>query len=58
MDKWISVSDSVPQEKGYYLTTTMHNEVYCDYWEGEYFGRTELVIAWMPLPKPYRKADK
>lgn len=31
MDKWISVSDSVPQEKGYYLTTTMHNEVYCDY---------------------------
>ena len=52
---WTSVSDGVPQEKGCYLTTSMYKEVHCDHWNGEYFDRTELVIAWMPLPEPYKK---
>ena len=52
---WIPVSERLPEENGYYLTTTMYHEVYCDYWEGERFGRTEAVIAWMSLPEPYKK---
>ena len=53
ISRWISVSERLPEENGYYLTTTMYHEVYCDYWEEERFNRTEAVIAWMPLPKPY-----
>lgn len=49
---WKLISESWPVLKGYYLTTTIHREVYCDYWNGESFDRTEAVIAWMPLPKP------
>lgn len=52
--KWIPVSERLPEEDGYYLTTTMYHEVYCDYWEEEHFNRTEAVIAWMPLPEPYK----
>lgn len=52
--KWIPVSERLPEENGYYLTTTMHHEVYCDYWEEERFNRTEAVIAWMPKPEPYK----
>ena len=45
--------EKVPEEKGMYLTTTIDKDVYCDYWNGVNFDRTELVIAWMPLPLPY-----
>ena len=54
--EWIPVSERLPEEKGYYLTTTMYHEVYCDYWD-ENFNRTEEVIAWMPLPKPYKAGE-
>jgi hypothetical protein len=52
---WIPVSDKVPEDNGYYLTTTMFCEVYCDHWTEVSFDRQETVIAWMPLPKPYRQ---
>ena len=53
-NKWIPISKEVPEENGYYLTTTMFNQVYCDYWNGVAFDRSETVIAWMPLPLPYK----
>ena len=53
VDNWIPCSRKVPEEKGMYLTTTIDKCVYCDYWNGVNFDRTELVIAWMPLPSPY-----
>ena len=53
VDNWIPCSRKVPEEKGMYLTTTIDKCVYCDYWNGVNFDRTELVIAWMPLPLPY-----
>lgn len=53
VDNWIPCSKKVPEEKGMYLTTTIDKEVYCDYWNGVNFDRTELVIAWRPLPLPY-----
>lgn len=51
--RWIPCSERLPEEGGNYLTTTMYQEVYCDYWTGNNFNRTEMVIAWMPLPEPY-----
>lgn len=50
---WIPVSERWPEENGYYLITTVYHEVYCDYWGEDCFDRTETVVAWMPLPKPY-----
>lgn len=61
---WIPVSKRLPETdnpsegKGYYLTTTKNREVYCDYWNGENFDRTETVIAWMPRPKPYEPQER
>lgn len=55
--KWIPCSERLPKDNGYYLTTTMYHEVYCDYWEEERFNRTETVIAWMPLPEPYEPSN-
>ena len=55
---WNSISESQPVIKGYYLTTTIHHEVYCDYWNGENFDRTEAVIAWMDLPNPYESKSE
>ena len=57
-DRRNPLSDSRPIGKGLYLTTTIHHEVYCDYWNGESFDRTEAVIAWMPLPEPYEGKEK
>ena len=52
--EWIPISKAVPDEDGEYLTTTIHGSVYCDNWNGEFFERTETVIAWMKLPAPYK----
>jgi hypothetical protein len=55
VDNWIPCSRKVPEEKGMYLTTTIDKGVYCDYWNGVNFDRTELVIAWRSLPEPYKE---
>lgn len=51
--RWVPCSKQLPEKEGYYLTTTMYGEVYCDHWSGADFDRSEMVIAWMPLPAPY-----
>ena len=56
-DPWIPVSERLPEDTGYYLTTTKYGEVYCDYWTGISFDRSETVIAWMPLPAPYEPQE-
>ena len=53
--RWIPCSERLPEERGFYLTTTKDKAVYCDYWNEDNFDRTEMVIAWMPLPEPYRE---
>lgn len=52
--RWIPCSERLPEERGFYLTTTKDKAVYCDHWNEDNFDRTEMVIAWMPLPEPYR----
>ena len=56
--RWIPCSKRLPFDAGYYLTTTIYNEVFCDYWNLNEWNRTEQVIAWMPLPEPYSEDDK
>ena len=53
--QWIPCIERPPDEDGMYLTTSMYSEVHCDYWNVDHFNRTELVIAWQPLPSPYQK---
>lgn len=55
---WIPVSERLPEKKGYFLTSTVFNDVYCDFWNGEEFERTEMILAWMPLPQPYTKEER
>ena len=52
--QWIPCSERLPEKDGYYLTTTCYRQVYVDYWNEDHFDRTEAVIAWMPLPEPYK----
>lgn len=55
---WIPCSERLPEERGFYLTTTKDKAVYCDHWNEDNFDRTEMVIAWMPLPEAYRGGGK
>ena len=55
---WIPCGERLPEERGFYLTTTKDKAVYCDYWNEDNFDRTEMVIAWMPLPEAYRGGEK
>ena len=54
---WIPISEMCPKKNGYYLTTTIYKQVYCDYWTDDRFDRTETVIAWMPLPRPFKEGE-
>lgn len=55
--QWIPCSERLPEERGFYLTTTKDKAVYCDHWNEDNFDRTEMVIAWMPLPEPYKGGE-
>lgn len=53
-NKWIPISKETPKKQGYYITSTIYSEVYCDYWNGDNFDRAEAVLAWQELPLPYK----
>lgn len=55
--QWIPCSERLPEKDGYYLTSTMYRQVYRDYWNGDNFDRTEMVIAWQSLPEPFEPDD-
>ena len=65
--KWIPCSDRLPDKDGSYLTQNDFGGIRCldyadgwnctrDYLSGEIYREYELhsVVAWMPLPEPYR----
>ncbi len=52
--RWIPVTERLPERTGYYLVTgrqgAVNKRLYQDgYWYGNW-----TVIAWMPLPEPYK----
>ena len=63
MSEWIPCSERLPEENGNYLVTVEANDGtasikfqmvdhYGPKWLHE--GKREKVIAWMPLPEPYK----
>lgn len=68
--EWIPCSDRVPKESGYYLVQTdgSHGNVIdiaefgklwsnrCEDFAWEW-NKASRVIAWMPLPEPYKAGD-
>lgn len=61
---WIPCSERLPQKTGEYLVTKIsigwNYEEYTEndvaYWDNHKgFCKTEKVIAWMPIPEPYKE---
>lgn len=64
-DGWIPCSERLPNknEWGYYLVTVKGTRLFVDVvpfneklWKG--LSSNQEVLAWMPLPKPYREDDE
>lgn len=59
--RWIPVSERLPEESGSYLTTTRNNAVRVNHFYAghgrQVFGYRNNVIAWMPLPEPYKEGE-
>ena len=62
-NEWIPVSEGLPEYETEVLTCTRGGyveiqslETYGEYWENQHGDWTDFdeVIAWMPLPKPYK----
>lgn len=50
---WISCSDRLPEEDGYYLVSEDDGNIEVEWYDNTGWGYCG-VIAWMPLPQPYR----
>ena len=68
---WVPCSEMLPEEDGDYLASTDYGWVYVIRWadgwncyrelpDGEVCRDKELdcVVAWMPLPEPYKEAKE
>ena len=59
---WIPVSERLPEEPGYYITSNEYNGVGEDfYYDGHFWNADKnaySVIAWMPKPKAYKPNNK
>lgn len=61
--QWIPCSERLPEEIGTYMTTlnygTFGLAVGQRFYHGGVLGwEDDCVIAWMPLPEPYKEADE
>lgn len=57
---WIPCNDDTPVKEGKYIVTTKKGSVYCAK-GGKYGFHTDMhthIIAYMPLPLPYREEKK
>ena len=59
-DRWIPVSERLPEEYGEYLITGRYGYVGKDIYNDHFkeFNKGNTVIAWKPLPEPYKENDK
>ena len=67
MPKWIPISERLPEKNVEVLATTEWGavtiaEMYsANDWfihEGTTNAETDEIVAWMPLPKPYKKSEE
>ena len=66
-NEWVDVRDRLPNKEDWYLTTHEHGEVILHYFTftGKQFvynhpleaERRTPVIAWKPLPQPYKRKE-
>ena len=68
--RWIPVSERLPEEDGEYLCTVQTHDIdtdnvideyinFCDFIDsGWCVFDDETVVAWMPLPEPYREESE
>ena len=57
--EWIPVSKKLPDVPQRYLVYTKEDDVITDlFMENGKFMLGDDIIAWQPLPEPYRKGDK
>ena len=54
VSRWIPVSERLPEESKRYVVATKYNDVMTDFYTGEGFLQGDDIIAWMPLPEPYK----
>ena len=55
-DRWISVSEKLPDKEGCYIVSTDYGDVtMCIFVKGIFFLNLGNVTAWRPLPEPYIK---
>lgn len=61
--QWIPVSERLPEECGDYLVTKKTIGWNCEeyqtndiaYYDSDGFHKADTVVAWMPLPEPYKE---
>ena len=64
-DKWIPVTEALPEENGTYLACYEDATVLLDWFNGKWFfyrtnpavEETGTIIAWRPLPEPYTEEE-
>lgn len=65
VSEWIPASERLPSESGWYFVTVQGTERVSDMvwyyhesheWNG--VSETQKVLAWMPLPEPYKGGDE
>lgn len=63
MIKWIPCNERLPKEDEYNLVQNEHGEImvarytHSEYWEEIHQLKpvADEIVAWMPLPEPYRR---
>lgn len=61
-NKWILCSERLPEENGVYIISYEDAVTWLEWFNGKWFfypsnpaiEETGTIIAWMPLPKPYK----
>ena len=61
---WISVKDKLPDEAGWYLTSSKDYNIDVNFFGYIWYYRDvdfpcdkDFILAWMPLPEPYKLED-
>ena len=58
-NKWTPCRKKLPEKEGFYLVQALMNgDIFVARWEGCYWGVKTPIVAWRPLPDPYRGGEE